>query len=90
MWAYVAHSEIEITKAQAASVCIPGSDCEPNVIELLQVPKIRGQFAKLDPVKLRNHLSEYGAWSDEELTDHEQNKIRALWLACCDIIDSTM
>jgi hypothetical protein len=34
-------------------------------------------------------LHEYGSWSDEELQDHEQNKIRALWLACCDINDES-
>jgi len=87
MWAYIGFTEIEITKAQAASIDFPGRDCEPEVKELLQVPKIRRQFAKFDPKKLRDNLAEYGAWTDEELQDHEQNKIRTLWLACSNIND---
>jgi len=48
-------------------------------------PKIKRQFSKIDHIKLRSFLAEYGAWTDVELMDHDQNKIRALWLACCDI-----
>lgn len=33
-------------------------------------------------------LSEYGAWDDEELSDHEQNWHRLLWCAANDIAES--
>ncbi len=33
---------------------------------------------------LRDELSEYGAWNDEELSSHAENLKRALWLACLD------
>ena len=31
------------------------------------------------------YLKEFGAWSADELQDHEQNRRRVLWTACCDI-----
>jgi len=33
---------------------------------------------------LRDELKEYGAWNDEELSEHSDNLKRALWLACLD------
>lgn len=33
---------------------------------------------------LKDELKEYGAWNDEELSDHAENLKRALWLACLD------
>ena len=33
------------------------------------------------PVELfKEHLDGYGAWDDEELKDHEENKSRVLWI----------
>ena len=37
---------------------------------------------------LRAELKEYGAWSEEELADHEANLDRILWLACGNILDN--
>jgi len=28
----------------------------------------------------REHLREYGAWSDAQLCDHQQNRARVLWI----------
>lgn len=76
--------EIQMTKAQANSCTHPG-DCERDVRELLQEPKIRRQVNKWDPEQLRKELAEYGAWDDRELTDHEMNTVRMLWIAAGDI-----
>jgi len=35
----------------------------------------------VEPSTLATELKEYGAWDDCELSDHEQNKCRILWLA---------
>ena len=33
------------------------------------------------PVELfKEHLEEYGAWDDEQLKDHYENRLRVLWL----------
>ena len=33
------------------------------------------------PVELfKEHLKEYGAWDDEQLKDHYENRIKVLWL----------
>ena len=37
------------------------------------------------PVELfKEHLKEYGAWDDEQLKDHDENKQRVLWIWACD------
>lgn len=48
---------------------------------------IERQLQKVDPSRLRDVLSEYGAWNDEELADHEANLDRLLWIACGDLAD---
>ncbi len=30
-------------------------------------------------------LIDYGAWDEEQLADHEENRLRVFWMACCDI-----
>ena len=36
------------------------------------------------PVDLfKEHLDDYGCWNDEQLKDHEENKIKVLWLWAC-------
>jgi len=50
-----------------------------------KLPKIKRQLAKINPELLRAELKEYGAWSPEELADHEDNLDRLVWIAGCDI-----
>jgi hypothetical protein len=86
MWTSTSSGRIELqmTKAQAAS-CSHSGSCDTDVRALSQVPAIRRQLAKIDAALLRNELSEYGAWDDEELTNHEQNLQRLLWTMANDI-----
>jgi len=59
--------------------------CDDDVMALSKVPAIKEQLDKIDTELLKNELSEYGAWDEVELSDHEQNIQRILWLAGCDI-----
>jgi hypothetical protein len=43
---------------------------------------------RIDAEALRKELREYGAWDDQELTDHEQNLQRILWIAAGDIVEN--
>jgi hypothetical protein len=75
---------IEMTIDQAESASHQG-DCDEDIAELLKVPKIAAQLDKIGQEQIALALKEYGAWDTEELSDHEQNRRRALWSACCDV-----
>ena len=70
--------ELQITKAQAAIGSHQGQ-CDQDIAYLRTVPAIRRQLAKIDPATLAAELSEYGAWADVELGNHDQNLSRLLW-----------
>lgn len=76
--------ELKITKAQARDCSHPGS-CDAEVSALSETPAIRKQLDALNPVLVADELSEYGAWDEDELKDHNQNLQRILWIACGDL-----
>lgn len=76
--------ELQMTLAQARSASHPGQ-CDDDVLALSRVPAIARQLRKLSPDSVRRELDEYGAWSDDELSDHDQNLQRILWIAACNI-----
>jgi len=78
--------ELQMTMEQAESASHSG-ECDDDVQELSKVPAIAEQLAKIDPALLAAELKEYGAWDDEERTDHDQNLQRILWLAAGDITE---
>lgn len=78
--------ELGIILSDARSASHSG-DCADDVKALSQVPYIAGQLAKIDAQKLRDELKEYGAWDEVELSDHQANLERLLWIACGDIVD---
>ena len=80
---------LQITKAQALIGCHPG-ECDNDISALRKTPSIRRQLARLDPDHVSHALREYGAWSEEELNDHESNIARLLWIACGDITDGNI
>jgi hypothetical protein len=61
--------------------------CDADIERLLTVDYIKAQLDAIPPALLADELREYGAWDQDELADHEQNKARILWLACGDITD---
>jgi hypothetical protein len=79
---------LQMTKAQAEACAHPGP-CDADVLALSEVPTIRRQLDELDPAAIARELSEWGAWDDDELQDHEQNRQRLLWIAAGEIADET-
>ena len=86
MWTSFERLEIEMTLDQAESCSHPG-DCEPDVRMLMEHPLIKRQRKRIDPELIRQELSEYGSWSEEELSDDEANWQRILWLGANDITE---
>jgi hypothetical protein len=54
------------------------------------VPSIKKQLDRLDPDRVREVLRDYGAWDDNELSDHDANLDRLLWIACGDIVEGNV
>lgn len=81
--------QLKMTLAQAKSASHPGQ-CDDDVLALSRVPTIARQLRKLSPDSVRRELSEYGAWSADELSDHDANLQRILWIAACDINERTV
>ena len=80
--------ELNITKAQAHTGHHQGP-CDSDIKKLRNIPAIKRQLNRLDPVKVRDVLREYGAWDDDELSDHDDNLDRLLWIACGDIVEGS-
>jgi hypothetical protein len=80
--------ELRLTKTQAESASHQGQ-CDDDVAALRREPSIRRQLDKLDAGILRDELREYGAWDDEQLSDHDENLSRILWLAAGDIVEES-
>jgi hypothetical protein len=78
--------ELRMTLIEAQSCAHPGP-CDEDVKQLSLSKNIHRQLAKLDPADVREELTGYGAWSDEELADHQQNLQRLLWIAAGDIAE---
>jgi hypothetical protein len=81
--------ELQITKKQADS-CSHLGQCDVDVEALKLNPSIARQLKKLDLVIVSAALKEYGAWNDLELSDHNENLTRLLWVACCDISEGNI
>ena len=62
--------------------------CDADIAELVKVPYIFEQLAAINPDLLRCELAEYGAWDDTELSNHDENLKRILWIACGDIAET--
>lgn len=87
MYATFDRIDICMTLKQAESCSQPGQDAEPDVLVLMQDPKIRRQRKRIDPELIRQELSEYGVWEEEELADDDANWQRILWLGANDIVE---
>lgn len=82
--------ELKITKAEALRGSHQGQ-CDHDILELRNKPRIKRQLDKLVAAIVAEELSCYGAWDDElELCDHEENLQRLLWIACGDINDGNI
>lgn len=66
---------------------VVSGSCDSDIEEFLEDSIIKVQFNRLDASKVATELEQYGAWTDEELKDTEQNKRRILWIAVGDYRD---
>ena len=78
--------ELQLTRAQAHTGHHQGQ-CDADIAELRRVPAIRRQLDKLPAPLVAECLREYGAWDDAELSNHDANLSRLLWVACGDIVE---
>jgi hypothetical protein len=51
-------------------------------------PAIANQLAALDPAIVASELKEFGAWDSTELSNHADNLMRLLWIACADLVEA--
>jgi hypothetical protein len=80
---------ISMTKSEARMMSHQGR-CDDDVAYARTLPKFAQQLAKIDPSDLARELKEYGAWDSEELSDHDVNLSRILWIAAGDIVDGNV
>jgi hypothetical protein len=78
--------ELEIP-TQLVAVGYHSGDCQEGIDYLLTLDSIKNQLGKINPERLASELKEYGAWNDAELSVHQNNLQRLLWLACGDLTD---
>lgn len=67
--------------------CSHSGPCDEDIKLAMQLPEIKAELSEIDRDDLKKELSEYGAWSDEELSNHEDNLERILWIAAGNIVD---
>ena len=77
-------NELQLTQEQAMRGSHSGS-CDDDVAAMM--PDLKKQLDKIDPEALRKELKEYGAWSEKELSDHQENLARWVWLCCGTVRD---
>ena len=87
MYATFKRFELKLTKDQARSGSHQGQ-CDEDIEWLRREPAIARQLDKLSPAIVVDELREYGAWDDKELSDHDENLSRLLWIACGDIVET--
>lgn len=76
-------NDLDINVPDIKKVCTSG-DNGYEVECLSKKPYIKKQTANLDKDNLAKELKEHGTWTDDELTDHEQNIQRWLWISAWD------
>lgn len=79
--------ELKLTKKQANMGSHSGK-CDSDIVYLRTIPAIKRQLDKIDKETLKNELKEFGAWDEIELSNHEDNLTRILWIACGDIVEN--
>lgn len=86
MWYSTSSGNIELNiPKRVALACSHAGDCQWDVNAAMHEPKIKSQLNKINPKLLAADLAEYGAWNSEELSNHQDNLMRLLWIACNDL-----
>lgn len=74
---------LKITK-EHARIGFHSGECDGEVGYLRTVPAIKRQLDKLDRETLAQELVDYSDW---DVSDHDANLSRILWIACGDIVE---
>jgi hypothetical protein len=78
--------ELELSSDQVSQGYHQGQ-CDLDIMALRIQPSIATQLNALNRNLVRSELKEYGAWDSNELSDHQANLDRLLWIACGDLTD---
>ena len=79
--------ELQLTRDDVERMAHQGQ-CDADVAELRELPRIAKQLAGINADALRQELREYGAWDAAELADHDANLDRILFLLAWDVKES--
>lgn len=79
-------NDLRLTRKDAESVSHSG-DCEDDVLILMEKKYIKKQLYLIEPEQLKKELREFGAWSEEDLSFHNVNLIRWVWISGGDIVE---
>lgn len=69
------------------NACSHSGQCDSDIEVCRMLPYVKKQLDVIDPIKLAKELNEYGAWDDTELSNHNLNIDRILWIAANNISD---
>lgn len=87
LWNYSNYgNDLKLTRVDAANCTHPGP-CDTDVELVMQKPYVKKQLAGLNPVTLAKELKEHGAWTEAELTDHNENLKRWVWISAGEIYE---
>jgi hypothetical protein len=74
--------ELTMTQEEAEACCLPGVNATPAVEQLLRSNEdLNIQLNRIGAAAIREELSGYGAWDDDELVDDTENRSRIVWIA---------
>jgi len=75
--------DLDANLQDALKACSGPGDATMSVIELMRCFTVTG-----DKADCAKYLTQYGAWDEFELTDHNANLERLVWLAGCDLAEN--
>ena len=79
--------EIELP-SEVIDDCPKSGACDSYIDYVLNNNEyVSNELEKINPDKLKIELSEYGAWDDDELSNHYNNLERILWIAIFNIYE---
>jgi hypothetical protein len=79
-------NDLRLTRNDA-ELCSQSGDCTQYVDYVIKQQYVKKQLVNIQPDQLVKELKEYGAWSDEELQDHNENLKRWVWISASDIAE---
>lgn len=86
MWSAGSGRDITLSIMSRDVASVPTFGSADDAIEAIaRLPYIVLQTAKWDAEVLAAELAEYGAWDESQLSNHDENILRMLWIACGDI-----